>query len=470
MFEKLLSLLPYNPSLAAQVSFYAQRMRAEATVRRTGLVFLVLAFLVQFFAVISPPQATVADSSNDMIDGGFTTISQAVSACRQNTKYYGTILANYGISCSDVAAGTVMNIKSTDYNHQLWSAGWNPVGQVNPDSHKKTGETPVNLVGIKRPIYWQYLWSWDTIPYSTYKVVRVVSSVTHHVYFLMERCGNIASVGLPPPIKPCPYNSSLLSTSNQCVNPCPYNGKIPKSSPECFKPCPYNRAIPSSSEQCFRPCPYDKTVPADSQQCKPCQSSTGSSDTLACVAVSKTASDPTQGWSDADGRTAQPGDTIVYTLHAKNDGKATVKAFLMQENLSDAMDYADPVSLDGGSLDSTTGEVTWPTADIKAGATLSHTITVKVKNPVPQTPASTSNPDHFDLIMTNVYGNSINIHVPGSPTKTIETTSTTLVNTGPGTSLFVAAAVVVLAGYFYGRSRLLAKESTLALQSNSTAV
>ena len=504
MFEKILSLLPYNPGLAQQLSFYGQRMRGEASIRRTGLVFLILAFLVQFFAVISPPVATVADSTNDLIDGGFSTTAQAVNACKTNVKSYGTILSNYGISCNDVVAGTLLNIKSTDSNKQLYSMGWNPVGPVNADTHKKTNETPVNLSGLSRAVYWRYLWSWDTGASSSYKVLRVQSSTTHRVYYLMCQCGNLVSVGLPPQVPPCPYNRGILSDSDKCVKPCPYNHNLPASSsqcvapcpmpgksglpqtspkcyapcpynsklaansPQCFKPCPYNKAIPTESDACFKPCQFNQNIPSNSPQCKPCTSATGSSDTLACVAVSKTASDPTQGFTDANGQTAQPGDTVIYTLFAKNNGKATVSGFLMQENLSDVLDYADVVSLDGGSIDTTTGEVTWPTTDIKADATLSHTITVKVKNPIPQTPASTSDPGHFDLTMTNVYGNTINIKVPGSPVKTIATQSTTLVNTGPGTSLFAVAFVVVLAGYFYGRARLLSKESALALQANAT--
>lgn len=63
MFEKLLSLLPYNPGLAGQMSNYARRMRTEASVRLAGFILLVLAFLVQFLAVISPPKAADADKS-----------------------------------------------------------------------------------------------------------------------------------------------------------------------------------------------------------------------------------------------------------------------------------------------------------------------------------------------------------------------------------------------------------------------
>jgi len=71
--------------------------------------------------------------------------------------------------------------------------------------------------------------------------------------------------------------------------------------------------------------------------------------------------------------------------------------------------------------------------------------------------------------MTNSYGNTINIQVPGSVPKAIETTAAALPNTGPGSGLFVAAAVVMIAAYFWGRSRLLARESNLAIQENSGA-
>ena len=216
-------------------------------------------------------------------------------------------------------------------------------------------------------------------------------------------------------------------------------------------------------------CPYNASIPKSSPECKPCTASTSSADSLACVAVHKSASNQTQNVADANNTTAQLGDVILYTLYAQNNGKATVPAFLMQENLSDVLDYADVVDLHGGTIDNATGEVSWPTSDIKAGVTLTHQITVKVKSPIPQTPSSTSDPAHFDLIMTNVYGNTININVPGSPVKTVETQTTTLVNTGPGTSLFAAAAIVILAGYFYARSRLLAKESIIAVQESTGA-
>jgi hypothetical protein len=79
-------------------------------------------------------------------------------------------------------------------------------------------------------------------------------------------------------------------------------------------------------------------------------------------------------------------------------------------------------------------------------------------NPIPATPASSSDPGHFDLTMTNVYGNSITIKVPGSVTKTTEVVTTSLPNTGPGETLIAGFFMTVVIGYFFARSRLMAKE------------
>lgn len=127
--------------------------------------------------------------------------------------------------------------------------------------------------------------------------------------------------------------------------------------------------------------------------------------------------------------------------------------------------YADVVDLHGGSMDGD-HQVTWPATFIEPGKTASVQATVKVKNPVPQTPVTNNDPNHYDLTMLNVYGNTVNIKVPGSPTKTVESVATSLPNTGPGTSLFIGGLVVVAAGYF-SRARLLAKESTIILEESA---
>jgi hypothetical protein len=103
--------------------------------------------------------------------------------------------------------------------------------------------------------------------------------------------------------------------------------------------------------------------------------------------------------------------------------------------------------------------VVWPKEDVAAGATLTKQITVKIKDPVPQTPVSASDPGSYDLVMTNVYfGNAVNIKLPASVAKTTELGVQSLPETGPGTTLAIGFALTVFFGYFFARSRLLANE------------
>lgn len=224
---------------------------------------------------------------------------------------------------------------------------------------------------------------------------------------------------------------------------CPYPGlsNIGKDNPFCKPPCPYNSSLTS-----------------DSPDCKPCAQAANQNDSAACVELHKTARNITQNISNADGTTAQAGDVIEYSLITKNTGKAVITNYVVKEDISDVLEYADITDLHGGSLSSDKRFVTWPAANIDANSTHTEFLTVKVKNPIPSTPLSASNPGgSFDLVMTNVYGNAINIKLPPPPVKTIEST-TTLPNTGPGESLVIAFVMTTMVAYFFARSRLMAEE------------
>jgi len=130
------------------------------------------------------------------------------------------------------------------------------------------------------------------------------------------------------------------------------------------------------------------------------------------------------------------------------------------------LDYADVVDLHGGSIDDAKN-VTWPKTTIPGHSTVGKQITVRIKNPISATPTGASDPGHFDLTMTNVFGNVVTVKLPSPPTKTIETTAAALPNTGPGTSLLVAAGLVIVATYFYSRARLLSQESAIALRETA---
>ncbi|CAN5199357.1 hypothetical protein BH09PAT3_BH09PAT3_3120 [soil metagenome] len=493
MFEKLLANLPYNPGLAKQIGFYARRMRHEESLRRTGMVFVVLAFMVQFFAFISPPQSTTAYSSSDLINGGIASKADAVAACRQNIKNYADVMWNFKITCDDIASSGVTSVRSTDYDNRLFSLSWLPYGQTNPHSGKQTDETPYNLAKVAETIYARRLTSADTIPFSTYQVLKGTSS-DGRTFFIMFGCGNLMLVGVPNPVETCRYQGNIYYAGSKECNPppvhaeelCPYDINIPRNDARCkpckfdrtiprdsnkCKACPYDDSIPIDDKKCPTPCPYNNNIPKDSPKCKPCKDASSSENTLACIVEHKAASNVTQNVVDANGTTAQLNDVIVYTLFAENKGKADVKNFVMQENLSDVLDYATVVDLHGGKM-ADNGLVTWPSATIKPGTTLTHKITVRVKNPLPVNTPPAGDPNHFDHVMTNVYGNTVNINVPlppgVSPVVTVSTTtSEALPKTGPGESLVLAVALIIVVGYFFARSRLLVNESMIVMQEKN---
>lgn len=554
MFENLLANLPYNPSLVHQLGFYAKRMRGEAAVRRTGVVFLVLAFVVQFFAVVAPPQSTVAASNNDLVNGGFTSAAQAAADCRSNVAPigqvgYGTILANYGITCDQVANANTISINSREWNGRLYSMGRLP--------YNLAGETPVTIGGST--VYVRNLWGWDSPgTTSTYQALNVTKP-GGQTFLLLYNCGNLTSVGLPVPVAKPPQLSIYKTTSpggpvaDSYVKPGdvlffrPYfndtggaasnvvmsdtqpayttytwmgsgaasswhydsashtavwnyqsvpagtvddytdvkfqvNADTPNGTKICNVASLSATGVASitSNKVCFtvkvnapKPTPTPSQPlpppPAPPAPVKPCQQALSSQDTIACVQIHKTAANLTQQLTNANGSTAQPGNVIQYTLYATNTGTAAVSNYVFQEDLSDVMDYAKVSDTGGGSLQGPGNTVlVWPALTINPGQTVSKQLQVTVDDPIPQTPVSSSDPEHFNLVMTNVYGNTININVPGSPIKSVETASAALPNTGPGSSLLIAAAILVVAGYFFARARLLADESALVMQETTT--
>lgn len=450
MFEKLLALLPYSPGLGHQMAFYSRRMREEAAIRRTGMIFIVLAFMIQFFTVLSPPQPTVAGSSNDLINGGISSAAEAKKRCLGNIdgENYGSIMHYFGITCEAIGNASTTNI--TVNGQDYYSMGRNPQGATNNATGKATNETPYNVPGAGK-LYMRKLASWYSNPSKQEKVLRVKNQ-DGKTFYILYGCANLVSVGLPTP---SPFTPSTPEKPAPVATPAPPKGT---AAPAPTPPAPTPPA----------PAPPAPTPPAPTPG-KPCEKSLSSTDTVACIVVSKAAANVTAGVADANNTTAKAGDVITYTLYAQNDGKADVKDFVFEENLNDVLDYADLTDLHGGNLRAADKTVTWAAETIKAGAKASHQITVKVKDPIPQTPTAPSDSSHFDLIMTNVYGNAVNIKLPGTPAKAVEVATTQqLPNTGPGTSLLIAAAVVIVSGYFYSRAQLLARESNLALKESTT--
>ncbi len=453
MFNKLLSNLPFNPSLINQVSFYGQRLKKETSVRRMGFLLVSLTLFLQLFAVFSPAQPTLARAGNDLIPGGVTSKAELIDHCNHDDFQYATILKHFAITCANLANNSaVVTLHSNDFGNTLYSMGRQPQGPVNLSTHRTTNEVTVNVSGIQQPFYMRLLSSWDARVPSTYTALSVGNGFDVQSFILFS-CGNIVQKGKPTP------PPTLVAK--------------PVPPPPAPKPKPLPKPVPVPVDVC----PLVPGLQTDKSQCKPCSKSKNDNDVADCLVPSKKAKNVTQNISNANNTTANAGDSIVYTLQLQNIAKISAKTTVF-ESMGDVLEYADITNLHGATLTSAK-VVIWPEETIPAGGVTTHEINVKVKDPVPQTPSPCPpgslaspcpNSGSFDMIMTNVYGNTINIKLPPTIIKTTEiVTTTSLPNTGPGTGLIVSFVMTSIVGYFLARSRLMAKELAIVRHDYSTS-
>ena len=120
MFRKLVTNLPYSPGLLNQVGFYAKRLKQEEFIRRLGLVFAVLALLININISIFSPQASVlASPGNDVVTGGIvgdtvSSIQQHAINAMQGSAYTAAIFDYYGITEQDIRNTALQTINTGD--------------------------------------------------------------------------------------------------------------------------------------------------------------------------------------------------------------------------------------------------------------------------------------------------------------------------------------------------------------------
>ena len=192
MFDKLLSNLPFNPSLIDQVSFYAKRLRRESSVRRLGFVFVMLVMAVQLVAVLSPPQYSLATSPNDIIYGGAPSTTDLTNDYNNNSGGdLQNILHYYGVGPDQLkqAQSTTIDSRGANANH-YYAAGRTNTGG--------SDDYQVPVPSTTTPIYMGTLGSLKQQVWDAYKVP---STTLGHVYIL-KSCGGVVTEGPPPVGKP----------------------------------------------------------------------------------------------------------------------------------------------------------------------------------------------------------------------------------------------------------------------------
>jgi uncharacterized repeat protein (TIGR01451 family) len=177
------------------------------------------------------------------------------------------------------------------------------------------------------------------------------------------------------------------------------------------------------------------------------------------ITQSKGVSNITQKIDDANNKVAKAGDELEYSLIVTNSGNEAAANYIVDsDNLNDVLEYADLTLYDGASYDKTNQRLTWPALTIPASGNVVKKFRVRIKSPIPTTPASVSDPLSFDYKLRNVFGNEVVVSLDKPIVGTTYQAVSEIPNTGPGTSLLISFLAVAVIGYFYARSRLLSKE------------
>lgn len=256
MFKKLVANLPFNPSLIHEVGFYADRLRSETSIRRMSFVFMALVLAVQSFAIISPPERSLAASPNHIING-IKTKSDILRAYDNPDGDVKAIFTYFNITRADIAALTDRpnDLLTSNDGHAWRTTGrtslWS-YGKVQ-DKYKRT-ERPIQYRGASTTttaddayIYDRDLRAWDIVnSFNRYSAFKGVSSATGQEFWIIVDCGNITWHGdwrVPPPPAPTP-------TPAPAPAPTPAPTPAPKPVP---KPELEIRKSINSTKQTFKP-------------------------------------------------------------------------------------------------------------------------------------------------------------------------------------------------------------------------
>lgn len=212
--------------------------------------------------------------------------------------------------------------------------------------------------------------------------------------------------------------------------------------------CPLNPSLPKDSPDC-QPCPNNPDVWVKDERC------------AADIISTKAAINKTQDGIMASKSRAAASDKIEYTLKVENRG-LVAKEVTIRESLNDVLQYATLIDGGSGVFNKSAKTLTWSKVNVEPGKTQTRSFVVQVMKDIPTTNTGTSDGSSYDCVMTNTFGNSVDIAVRCPQDKVlIERTVAELPKTGPGENILFAGALFAVVTYFYARSRQLGKEVRL---------
>ena len=587
MFKRLVSGLPFSPALVGQLGFYAKRLKREEASRRLGLMFTIMALIVQSFAVFAPPSPANAASTSAFIDGGVNKVTDILKVYDNPTKDFKKIMTYAGITRSEIAALEDSSINSKQYG--TGSTAWLTWGRTSRFSAAQ-GEVRHDIDGTI--VYSKPLWLYDstswTIPHGSKYSAFVGSSAKMGAFAIIKDCGNLVTRKIPVPqpvyvtvcrpgvgvitILESNRRSTDLAADDPACKPThitvcrPGVGVITILStekrstdlaaddPACKPKVPTATCIALSeptriertrfsfdasaatangatiskytfvvkknsakgavvlskdiistatalnnvvldikdsgdyyievvvtasvkvttSAKCTQTltvlppekCPVKPDIPITNKECQPCPGNNKlwykDADCAEKVGSSKEATNLSQNGQLATKVTANASDRIQFVLSMYNIGKVTA-TLDFTENISDVLEYSNLYDNGGSALVTKNGVkyLSWGKVTIKPGEKASRSFTVKVNDTIPLTARGTAEPGSYDCIMTNTFGNTINIRMNCPAPKIVEKVVEQLPNTGPTENILFSGIISAIVIFFYTRSRQLGTEVRL---------
>ena len=430
MFRIILSHLPFSPTLIGQLGFYAKRLHHEETTRRLGLIFIVLTLIVQSLAVFQPPESANASSASDMVSGGIgSSIENFLKPYDANTKNLRDVMNYLGITRNEIESTKLSSFKTGE------KISWGFVSRFSYFQGARQYNITNDQNNIVTTVYSRPLKLWGNA--NTQYTAWIGNSEKIGWFAIMQACGNLVTDKIP--------------------TPAPIPTPTPTPTPTPPEKCLFNPILLANDKNCL-PCPGNETIWINDESCIP------------NIIKSKTATNTTQGFVNAESTVAHAGDQISYTITIKNTGLSP-ETTKLEEQLEDTLEYASLQDNGGGTLNETTKTLSWAGITLNPNDLQTRTFVVKILNEIPATASGASDPTSYDCIMSNVYGNSININVDCPTPKIIEQVAKELPKTGPTVNMLFIGVVLAVATYFYARNRQMKKEIQIVRKNfNSGAI
>jgi len=200
MFRKIVSNLSFSPALVGQLGFYAKRLRKEEATRRLGLIFVVLALIVQSLAVFQAPESANAANQNDFVAGGIgKSINNFLAPYDANSNNLRDVMNYTGITRQEIASTT----------YSSWLTGETLSWGFQPRYSAAQGEHVVTITGASGNAITTAYARPNKLFYKGSKTQRVYGFVGHSQkmgwFALVSACGNLVTTSVPPiPTPPTP--------------------------------------------------------------------------------------------------------------------------------------------------------------------------------------------------------------------------------------------------------------------------